>query len=176
METLYDDLGVSKEATAEEIKKAYRDAAFRYHPDRNPNDTAAEERFKKITAAYSVLGDEQKRIQYDEYGNSPFTQTYSANQPQGEYDPFGAFWQQNEHGYTYTYTTRQTKREPQPMDKGSLFFMLLKGILTLLLGLVFFRYSFFLGIFGLIICISLIVSGLTGAIRAVRYLFIVPGK
>ena len=54
MDDLYAVLGVSKTATADEIKKAYRDAAFRYHPDRNGGDAAAEEKFKQINAAYAV--------------------------------------------------------------------------------------------------------------------------
>ena len=57
--------GVSKNATADEIKKAYRTLAFKYHPDRNQGNAAAEEKFKQISAAYDVLGDEAKRRQYD---------------------------------------------------------------------------------------------------------------
>ncbi|HEU5062585.1 MAG TPA: molecular chaperone DnaJ [Solirubrobacterales bacterium] len=63
---LYKTLGVSKKATDEEIKKAYRKLARQYHPDRNPDDKAAEERFKEISAAYDVLGDPEKRKEYDE--------------------------------------------------------------------------------------------------------------
>ncbi len=70
MDDLYSTLGVAKTATAEEIKKAYRNLAFKYHPDRNQGDQHAEEQFKKINAAYSVLGDEVKRRQYDLYGQS----------------------------------------------------------------------------------------------------------
>ncbi|MBO7174881.1 MAG: J domain-containing protein, partial [Spirochaetaceae bacterium] len=70
MDDLYAVLGVSKTATADEIKKAYRDAAFRYHPDRNGGDVAAEEKFKQINAAYAVLGDATKRREYDLYGST----------------------------------------------------------------------------------------------------------
>ena len=63
MEDLYKILEVEKTATADQIKKAYRELAMKYHPDRNPGDTVAEEKFKKISAAYSVLGDETKRKQ-----------------------------------------------------------------------------------------------------------------
>jgi len=62
---LYKVLGVDKKASPEEIKKAYRKLARRYHPDRNPDDAKAEERFKEISAAYDVLGDADKRKQYD---------------------------------------------------------------------------------------------------------------
>ena len=65
---LYKTLGVSKKATDEEIKKAYRKLARKYHPDRNPGDEAAEEKFKEISAAYDVLGDPEKRKEYDEGG------------------------------------------------------------------------------------------------------------
>ena len=65
---LYKTLGVSKKATDEEIKKAYRKLARKYHPDRNPDDAEAEEKFKEISAAYDVLGDPEKRKEYDEGG------------------------------------------------------------------------------------------------------------
>ncbi len=64
----YAILGVSRNATDEEIKKAYRQLAVKYHPDRNPDNKEAEERFKEINEAYSVLSDPQKRAQYDRYG------------------------------------------------------------------------------------------------------------
>jgi molecular chaperone DnaJ len=65
----YDVLGVPRQAGADEIKKAYRQAALRDHPDRNPGDKAAEERFKEAAEAYSVLGDPEKRTAYDRYGH-----------------------------------------------------------------------------------------------------------
>jgi molecular chaperone DnaJ len=66
--SLYDHLGVSKSASADEIKKAYRKLAREYHPDKNPGDAAAEERFKEVQTAYDVLSDGDKRKQYDRVG------------------------------------------------------------------------------------------------------------
>ncbi len=66
----YEILGVSKTATADEIKKAYRKVAMQYHPDRNPGDKAAEEKFKEAAEAYEVLSDADKRAQYDRFGHA----------------------------------------------------------------------------------------------------------
>ncbi|MEA4916178.1 molecular chaperone DnaJ [Proteiniphilum sp.] len=66
----YEILGVSKTATADEIKKAYRKKAIQYHPDKNPGDKEAEEKFKEAAEAYEVLSDEQKRARYDQFGHA----------------------------------------------------------------------------------------------------------
>lgn len=73
----YAVLGVDKSASAEQIKKAYRKLAVKYHPDKNPGDQAAEERFKEITEAYAVLADAEKRRQYDQFGEAGFHQRFS---------------------------------------------------------------------------------------------------
>ena len=71
-EDFYDILGISKNASAAEIKKAYRKKAVKYHPDKNPGDTNAEEMFKKAAEAYEVLGDADKRVKYDQFGHQAF--------------------------------------------------------------------------------------------------------
>ncbi len=90
---LYKTLGVSKKATEDEIKKAYRKLARKYHPDRNPGDKEAEEKFKEISAAHDVLGDPEKRKEYDEggafggFGGGPF----GGAAPGGQAGGFGGF-------------------------------------------------------------------------------------
>ena len=64
----YEVLGVAKTATADEIKKAYRKKAIQYHPDRNPGDKEAEEKFKEAAEAYEVLSNPDKRSRYDQFG------------------------------------------------------------------------------------------------------------
>ena len=68
----YEVLGVAKDASKEEIKKAYRKLAIQYHPDRNPGDKAAEEKFKEAAEAYDVLRDPDKRQRYDQFGHQAF--------------------------------------------------------------------------------------------------------
>ena len=70
MADFYEILGVSKTATQDEIKKAYRKQAHKFHPDKNPGDTAAEAKFKEANNAYEVLGDPQKRQNYDRFGST----------------------------------------------------------------------------------------------------------
>jgi curved DNA-binding protein len=76
-EDYYKTLGIEKSADQEEVKKAYRKLAMKYHPDKNPDNREAEDKFKKISEAYAVLSDAEKRKQYDTYGSDQFSQRYS---------------------------------------------------------------------------------------------------
>ena len=68
----YEVLGVERSATPEQLKKAYRKLAVQYHPDKNPGDKEAEEKFKELGEAYEALNDPQKRAAYDQYGHAAF--------------------------------------------------------------------------------------------------------
>src|ERR1700741_2748405 len=70
----YDVLGVSKSASADQLKSAYRKLAMKHHPDRNPGDKSAEQKFKEINEAYDILKDDQKRAAYDRFGHAAFEQ------------------------------------------------------------------------------------------------------
>ena len=72
MSDYYQALGVERTASADDIKRAYRKLAVKYHPDKNPGDSEAEQHFKKISEAYDILSDESKRRMYDQYGESAF--------------------------------------------------------------------------------------------------------
>lgn len=105
----YDVLGVSKTASADEIKKAYRKLAMKYHPDRNGGDKDAEAKFKEIGEAYDVLGDEQKRANYDRFGKQGANQQFHAGGFGGFGDLgdiFGEFFGQRTH---YATQPRSTK-------------------------------------------------------------------
>ncbi len=92
----YEILGVSRTATEEEIKKAYRKLARKYHPDVNPGDKAAEEQFKKINEAYEVLSDKEKRQKYDRFGENWKTGQQFTPPPE---------WGPTPGGGSYTFTT-----------------------------------------------------------------------
>ncbi|NJK80660.1 MAG: DnaJ domain-containing protein [Chloroflexaceae bacterium] len=89
MKDYYDILGVSRSASEQEIKQAYRRLARKYHPDVNPNDTAAETRFKEINEAYEVLSDKEKRVKYDRFGHNWQQFDRVGASGTGPTDPFG---------------------------------------------------------------------------------------
>ena len=82
----YDILGVNKSASKDEIKKAYRTTAFKYHPDKNPGDKVAEEKFKEASEAYSVLSDDKKKTNYDQFGHAAFESGGGGGQGFGGFD------------------------------------------------------------------------------------------
>jgi len=85
----YEILGVAKTATDKELKKAYKRLAMKCHPDRNPDDASAVDKFKELQEAYDVLGDEQKRGAYDQYGHAGVDQSRGGGGPQDFGDVFG---------------------------------------------------------------------------------------
>lgn len=94
----YEILGVGKDASSDDIKKAYRKLAKKYHPDANPGDKTSEDKFKDINEAYEVLGDSEKRTKYDQFGSSgQFTNGYDFDPSQYGFGRGG--------GRTYTYSS-----------------------------------------------------------------------
>jgi len=85
----YEVLGVAKTATDKELKKAYKRLAMKCHPDRNPDDASAVEKFKELQEAYDILGDDQKRGAYDQYGHAGVDQSRGGGGPQDFGDVFG---------------------------------------------------------------------------------------
>lgn len=88
---LYEILGVDRGASADELKKAYRKLAVKYHPDKNPDDKEAEAKFKEISSAYDILKDPEKRAAYDRYGHAAFQGGMGGSGGGGGHDPFDIF-------------------------------------------------------------------------------------
>jgi DnaJ-class molecular chaperone len=105
----YDLLGVSRDATSDDIKKAYRKQALEWHPDKNKdNKEAGEKRFKEINEAYQVLGDDQKRRTYDQFGHAAFSRGGGG----AAANPFGGQAAGNWGPFTYTYTQEAGGQNP----------------------------------------------------------------
>ncbi|WP_109698290.1 DnaJ C-terminal domain-containing protein [Chitinophaga deserti] len=96
----YKILGVDRKAGADDIKKAYRKLAVKYHPDKNPDDKLAEEKFKELNEAYEVLGDAEKRKKYDEFGENWKYYEQQAGQQSGDFD-WGRWRAQQAGGQSY---------------------------------------------------------------------------
>ncbi len=188
----YEVLGVSKNATKEEIKKAYRNLAFKYHPDRNPDNPAAEDMLKKINVAYEVLSDDSRRREYDlagqsdysrsSYSSSGYNQNYQQAYHQSQYtysNPFGdddTFWSffngngqranpdYNNGGKHYTWTK---ENEPVFSSKSEYYSLLATKALQTAAGLFMFRISFYIP-FGFLICIAVVINGVKGISTALK--------
>lgn len=193
----YEVLGVSENASAEEIKKAYRNLAMKYHPDKNPGDKAAEEKFKQITQAYDILGDDVKRRNYDMTGRYQYQtqdtvyQQNNSYQRQYTYSNFDSdvFWQwfannqseakkrsdsSNSDTYRRQYYENEHSRSYRRnyhRSKGSYLLHLVGKSIQVLFALYSFQFLKFLFPFGPIICIGLILNGVKGVLYSIRGLF-----
>src|ERR1700743_742315 len=87
----YQVLGVERTASADEVKKAYRKLAVKFHPDKNPGDKAAEDKFKELGEAYEIISNPDKRAAYDRFGHQAFTQGGGGGGGYGTHDPFEVF-------------------------------------------------------------------------------------
>lgn len=112
----YEVLGVARTANAEEIKKSYRKVAMQYHPDRNPGDHAAEEKFKEAAEAYAVLSDPGKRSQYDQFGHSMGNRGGFGGGFSGDFGDMGDIFEDVFEGF---FGGGGSRRNPNRAQKGS---------------------------------------------------------
>ena len=188
----YEILGVSRDAGEEEIKKAYRKKAFQYHPDRNQGNREAEEMFKKVGEAYSVLSDPQRRAAYDRgesepnsaygsyanpgygYGGNPWgygqSGEYGGTGTDGGYGwswfgPFGFGYYSSSNGNSRQSESGNSRRKNYTRKYGVQ--MLVKNLILLVFSVLLFRYAIFFGLFGLVLCIALFGSSISNVINAI---------
>lgn len=184
----YEILGVSRDADEEEIKKAYRKKAFQYHPDRNQGNREAEEMFKKVGEAYSVLSDPQKRAAYDRGEREPNSAHGTYSNPGYGYggNPWG-YGQGGEYGGTGTdggygwswfgpfgfgyYSPGQSQRKSggdrrKKYTRKDGVQLLVKNLVLLAVSVLLFRYAIFFGTFGLVLCVALFGSSISNVISA----------
>ncbi len=172
MSDYYEMLGISRDATAEQIKKAFRERALESHPDRNPDNPAAEEKFKKVNEAYSTLSDPDKKTRYDLGGYT--ADDFRTARPSGD-NPFGNQYE-NPYGnpfgqqYTWNYTMHTGRQQEEPVSRRQAVEMLLRSILSFVAGILLFRLAAVFGIFGILICISVIGRGFMNSLRAIALL------
>lgn len=188
MKSYYEILGIDKSASAEEIKKAYRSLAFKYHPDRNPGDKVAEEKFKEISVAYDVLGDETKRHNYDltgqtdSYANQGYNSynTYRSSNTTYSGNPFTdeeTFWQWFSGAQSQTYqnaqqyrqnNSRQYYKKTQDYTRSESFTLLILKGLQAFIAFSCFKISWILFPIGPIICMFAFVGGIRGFVQGLR--------
>ena len=160
MENYYSILNVPNTANEDQIKQAYRALAMKYHPDKNQGNKIAEEKFKRISEAYSVLSDPQKRREYDFTMSSPFssserTYTYDQNtNPFGD-DIFSSNWWKN-----WRNVRSENAKKREKISRREAFRILIRGIILTIAGLLLFKSVIFLGIFGLLLALSFISEGI----------------
>ncbi len=185
MKDYYEILGVQKNATDEEIKKAYRKLAIQYHPDKNPGDTVAEAKFKEINDAYQILSDPSKRRNYDMYGSSDSQNAYQSawqsyrsstgtsgssysNPFEDAFNGSDSFWgsfysSSDSHSYASNYRGKKTRAEN--------FINFLFGVGQGILGIVLMRVFWWLIPLGPILCLGLAGKGFVSAYRSLKGIF-----
>jgi len=153
----YDILGVSEHASDEEIKKAYRTKALRYHPDKNPGNSSAEEMFKNINEAYSVLSDPRKRMEYDaSFYNREAAPAYESADSAYR-DPFDGYAETGPFFYEFRWSADRQEPQQTPVRNG--LNALVKGIIYTWLGIISFQTIRFFGIISLIFSFSFLIKG-----------------
>lgn len=187
MKDYYEILGVQKTATGDEIKKAYRNLAFKYHPDRNAGNKEAEERFKQITEAYDVLGDEKKRNEYDRYGfqsntysgyNNSYQNSYNSNAYQSNaYESEDAFWDwfnnesaRQNYQKQYYQSSYSNYRNNKSYTKFDITINFLLKIFQIFMGFFLIKILIWFFPFGPLVCLGIIINGFSGAINSLRML------